>query len=246
MSQQPKRTLQRCPCCAKATEIIVMGKCPKCSSTRELMDEIARLTEENVQWDNLNKDVTSENVHLRHAINAGFETGKKLKADNERLTAQLQFSEICGEYVLEASELVVLRLVGDHFARKEAAPPCGLKCQFYPDCENCVEMPAAPPALTVYFDKDPKSDDDMVIAKDVTPDSHDRRYLINGEVFHRQVADKPSSNAHASVCPNLKPDFTCRLNTRVECKCPACGKAHPKYAPYRNAAPPITEDENDG
>jgi hypothetical protein len=53
--------------------------------------------------------------------------------------------------------------------------------------------------------------------------------------------ETPATNVHPSrVCPNLKPDFTCN-NTRVECKCPACGKAHPKYSPYRNAAPAATK-----
>jgi len=161
---------------------------------------------------------------------------------------------------------------------KDAAPPCGLKCQFYPVCENCVEMPAAPPALTVYFDKELKSDDDMVIVKDETseecPNESDWEMCGACPFYDAETAEctkriekaygrkrdavpptltvyfdkDPKSdedmviakdvNAHASVCPNLKPDFTCRLNTRVECKCPACGKAHPKYAPYRNAAPP--------
>jgi hypothetical protein len=44
-----------------------------------------RLTTENAQWDEINKGVTAENARFRDAINVGFETLKKLKADNERL-----------------------------------------------------------------------------------------------------------------------------------------------------------------
>ena len=181
---------------------------------QELQKEIARLTSErnslhdvNMQLNTTIGDLARNNERLEGII-------KGLKSKMDEIQHQCTETFWVHEQQLRAYIAGVIDGTIPEKAyggKRDAAPPCGLKCQFYPDCENCVEIPAAPPALTVYFDKDPKSDNDMVIAKDVMPASHDRRCLINGEVLHRQVADKPS------VCPNLKPDFTCRLNTRVEC-----------------------------
>jgi len=56
-----------CPTCKKSTEIIMHEKCPKCSSTKELMREIQQLIEKIAHFcDGCNRNgyADTSNIHM--------------------------------------------------------------------------------------------------------------------------------------------------------------------------------------
>jgi len=211
------------------------------TSIKEKDGEIEQLKEKNEQLTNENARLNAENKGFRALV---LETAhirddeikrlegiiKNIQERNSEMKYQIAFKDWkLGELHCPTCESTDLSPPNQYCTKQYVCKKCSLQFDPVKEYEN-VELPG-------------------LETKDAAPKPCFGQLETKPECFQCPVYtscskmafpdETPATNVHPSrVCPNLKPDFTCRLNTRVECKCPACGKAHPKYAPYRNAAPP--------